>query len=409
MNARATRFPHFDSLRAIAAMSIVVTHMAAYAGMETGGTLVGPYVARLDCGVTIFFLISGFLLYRPFVRARMSGEPQMDTKAYAWRRFLRIAPAYWVALTITVVVLGMGGIFTATGIPRFYGLAQIYDTRTIAGGVSQAWSLAVEVSFYAFLPLWAWLIRRLPSHSKRAVLRTEIAGLALMFAIALVWKLGFMHYGPNGSVRSTSALLILPAQLDLFALGMGLAVLSVWYQDREGLPALLRPLERFPGLGWLLALAAFVVAARGIGFDGVFGESVSKAQYIERWYLYAIVALGLLLPAIFGDQTRGVIRRHVLSNRVLMYLGLISYSVFLWHQTVFIQMYRWGIQQHHIVHQYFPWVFFGVPAAIAIASLSYYLVERPALRLKNRVGRRPQYRDEALAEPAPAEPPAAVV
>src|SRR4051794_619483 len=200
MNARATRFPHFDSLRAIAAMSVAITHMAAYSAMETGHTLVGPYVARLDCGVTIFFLISGFLLYRPFVRARMSGDPQMDTKAYAWRRFLRIAPAYWVALTITALVLGLGGIFTATGIPRFYGLAQIYDTKTIAGGVSQAWSLAVEISFYAFLPLWAWMMRRLPARGERGVLRTELAGLTLMFAVALVWKLGFMQYGSNGSV-----------------------------------------------------------------------------------------------------------------------------------------------------------------------------------------------------------------
>src|SRR4051812_10157309 len=160
MNARATRFPHFDSLRAIAAMSVAITHMAAYSAMETGHTLVGPYVARLDCGVTIFFLISGFLLYRPFVRARMSGDPQMDTKAYAWRRFLRIAPAYWVALTLAVIILGLPGVFTATGIPEYYGLLQVYQPGTVVGGLSQAWSVSVELSFYALLPIWAWLMRR---------------------------------------------------------------------------------------------------------------------------------------------------------------------------------------------------------------------------------------------------------
>ncbi len=378
--------------------------MAAYAGMETGGTLVGPYVARLDCGVTIFFLISGFLLYRPFVRARMSGDPQMDTKAYAWRRFLRIAPAYWVALTLTTIILGLPAVFTAAGIPEFYGLAQVYQPGTVVGGISQAWSVSVEVSFYAMLPLWAWLMRRLPARGQRGIFRQELVALGVMFAFALVWKEALIHNGANGGVRTTTWLLMLPAQLDLFALGMGLAVLSVWYQERERLPALLRPLDRFPALGWLVALAAFLVAARGIGLEGVFGEPLSRAQYTARWYLYALVALGLLLPAIFGDQSRGFLRRHVLSNRVLMYLGLISYSVFLWHQTVFIQMYRWNFQDHHIVHQYFPWVFIGIPISVAIASLSYYLIERPALRLKDRIGRRPQYRDEALAEPAPAEP-----
>jgi peptidoglycan/LPS O-acetylase OafA/YrhL len=404
MNARASRFPHFDSLRAIAAMSVVVTHMAFYSGMEQGNTLVGPYVARLDCGVTIFFLISGFLLYRPFVRARLSGDPQMDTKAYAWRRFLRIAPAYWVALTIIVIALNLPGVFTASGIPRFYGLAQIYNTDTIVGGISQSWSVAVEITFYAFLPLWAWLMRRFRARSESTILRQELVGLAVMFGVALVWKLGFMKYGADGGVRSTSEMLILPAQLDLFALGMLLAVLSVWYERRERMPSLLRPLDRFPALGWLVALAAFAVVSRGIGLTGRPGDAFSKAQYMERWYLYALIALGLLLPAVFGDQTRGFVRRHVLSNRVLMYIGLVSYSLFLWHQAVFIQMWDWGIQKHHIVHEYFPWVFFGIPVAIAIASLSYYLVERPALRLKDRIGRRPQYRDEALAEPAPAEP-----
>jgi peptidoglycan/LPS O-acetylase OafA/YrhL len=384
-------------------MSIVLTHAAVYAGMEQPGTFVGPYVSRLNCGVTIFFLISGFLLYRPFFLERINGEPQMDTKAYAWRRFLRITPAYWVALTITGIWVGLPHVFTPTGIPTFYGFFQVYRDNTALHGISQAWSLCVEVAFYALLPLWALLMRRLRARDERTMLRQELIGLAALFVLATVWKLGFLQYGTRGVVTDVP-MIVLPSQLDLFSLGMLLAVLSVWYERRGGLPGLLRPLDRFPIIGWLIAFAAFMVAARGLGLSGETFEPFSKFQYLAQYYLFAAIAFGLLLPAVFGDQQRGFVRRHILANRGLMYLGLVSYGIYLWHQTVFTQLYRWHLQDHHIVHQYFPWVFFGIPATVAIASLSYYVVERPALRLKGLVGRRPAHPEEAVGEPAPLAP-----
>src|SRR5215212_6043566 len=105
MNARADRFPLFDSLRAIAALSVVAFHAAFFAGMFTSESPLRPYLVRMDVGVSVFFLISGFLLYRPFVRARLGGEGTPHVGGYAWRRFLRIVPAYWVALTIVALWL----------------------------------------------------------------------------------------------------------------------------------------------------------------------------------------------------------------------------------------------------------------------------------------------------------------
>src|SRR4051794_1356756 len=110
MNARATRFPLFDSLRAIAALAIFGTH-AYFTLRNNAPGPVRPYAARLEVGVYIFFVISGFLLYRPFVRARLSGSPAPATGAYAWRRLLRIGPAYWIALTLVALWLGEHYVF----------------------------------------------------------------------------------------------------------------------------------------------------------------------------------------------------------------------------------------------------------------------------------------------------------
>src|SRR5918911_5479930 len=120
MNARADRFPLFDSLRAIAALSVFAAH--AYLILEGFGSPnpLRDVLVRLDVGVTIFFVISGFLLYRPFVRARLRSAPPPRPLAYAWRRLLRIAPAYWVALTIIAVWLGLGEVHEAGKWPLFY-------------------------------------------------------------------------------------------------------------------------------------------------------------------------------------------------------------------------------------------------------------------------------------------------
>src|SRR5213592_3870613 len=98
MDRPATRFPHIDSLRAIAAIAVLGTHAAIFAGADGPHTTSGHYAERLEVGVAIFFVISGFLLYRPFAAARATAAQPPHTGPYAWRRALRIVPAYWLAL-----------------------------------------------------------------------------------------------------------------------------------------------------------------------------------------------------------------------------------------------------------------------------------------------------------------------
>ena len=100
------RFPLFDSLRGLAALAIVLTHVGLGSGANYNAAY-GALLARLDIGVTLFFVLSGFLLYRPFVAARIEDRPALRLRDYARRRVLRIVPAYWLALTVLAIWPGL--------------------------------------------------------------------------------------------------------------------------------------------------------------------------------------------------------------------------------------------------------------------------------------------------------------
>lgn len=390
MNARATRFPLFDSLRAIAALAIFGTHAAIYLGV--GGGALRPYAARLDVGVYIFFVISGFLLYRPFVRARLGDRAAPSAVAYGWRRLLRIAPAYWVALTICALWLGQHYVFEPQNAAWYYLIGQSYQPTLAIGGLTQAWSLTVEVAFYVFLPLYALGMRSLPVGEPEARFRSELWGLALLAVLGLACTTLAARTGIAGGRLQ----LTLPSFLHVFAAGMLLAVLSVRYQERD-LPSWIRPLDRFPGLAWAVALVAFLVVSK-VGADAPSGQHTTTAHWVSRSSLYVVIGLAVVTPAVFGDQTRGLVRR-VLANRVLLWIGLVSYSLFLYHRAVTSQVDKWGLGSAPIA-----WVV-ALTLSLAVSAVSYYLVERPAISLKGWVKARPEPPPtEAIEEPAPSAP-----
>ena len=407
VNTRAERFPLFDSLRAIAATAVLATHAAAVAGVQYTATPVRPYAARLEVGVAIFFAISGFLLYRPFALARLRGVAAPASGPYAWRRFLRIAPAYWVALTAIVIWEGLPGVFNPEGVARFYGIAQAYDASTLGGGIVQAWSLTVEVAFYAFLPIYAFALARAAG---RAGVRAEVAGIGLLVAAAAAWKLAVLDGVHGGTVKVDAMLVALPAYLDHFAGGMALAVLSVWLQvrDSDELPRGLRWLDARPEIAWAVALAAFWVVSTRIGLEGEFFEPIAADQYWARHYLYAIIAAAVVAPAVIGATERGWVRR-LLGWRPLLWLGLVSYGVFLWNLAVLGQLGDWGLGDVPVLGTYPGFIAVGLAATLLFATASYYVIERPALRLKRLFGDQPapSARGEAVEEPAPVTAPAA--
>jgi peptidoglycan/LPS O-acetylase OafA/YrhL len=369
---RRARFPLFDSLRAIAALCVVLYHVGAIDGGYRNSGL-GIYGSGLAIGVPIFFLISGFLLYRPFAAARAEGARRPRTGSYLRRRALRILPAYWVALTFLGITAGLTGVFTADWW-RYYGLVQIYDARTFGHGLGVAWTLCIEVSFYLFLPLYALAWDRAAVGWQRV---TAVRSEALLLVVLAFASLAFRHWADLHSGRSYLAS-TLPGTFYLFALGMGLAVWSV--QGRKDSSSLIRIVDRFPDICWALAIALFVLTANVRSTIGAVASFAAQG----------VIAFLLLLPAVFGSSESGLSRR-ILRNRALLWIGLISYSVYLYHATLIPAL------RDHGVATAIPgsaWV--NVAAAtlalvLILAGVSYYVVERPAQRLHLGKRRLPRY------------------
>ena len=399
MADRARRFPLVDSLRAFAALSVLFYHLSQGSPLHDVPVL-GDAAVRLNVGVAIFFLISGMLLYRPFVAARVDGKPLPFVGAYAWRRFLRIVPAYWVALTVLLIWI-KPAIATGSGILTYYGFAQIYRPSTILGGIAAAWSLAVELSFYAFLPLWALALRRIRGRTPAERLRSEWIAVAALGLAGLVWRTLALKVHPAPSLGAVPQF-VLPAYIGWFACGMAVGVLTVALEHREGLPRGLRWIERRPELSWLGAAAAFAILCYGIGLKQ--GGSTTARQAMEVHVLSALVGLGLLLPAVVAEQAGGAVRR-VMAWKVLVWLGLVSYGIYIWQGLVFVFLARWtALPELSVFHPDWWWIPLGAAGSIFAAALSYYIVERPALSLKRLVTRPAVLPDQPGAASAPGTP-----
>ncbi|MEO8688997.1 MAG: acyltransferase [Solirubrobacteraceae bacterium] len=368
------RFPLLDSMRAIAALSIVAYHVAFFARATEHGVS-GALLSRLGLGVTIFFVISGFVLYRPMVRARWDGEPPRPLRDYARRRALRIVPAYWLALTVLAIYPGLSGVFSGRWWV-YYGFGQVYSGDTILRGIGPAWSLCTELVFYALLPFLAAALGRAWHGGRRRGVRAELAllaGLGLAsFGFRATIELG------DGATYLTQTML---GTFDGFALGMALAVASVALAHRSEPPAVVRLVTARPGVAWAIALACFAAAAAIGGPDPAFvlvtGTPAGEALAVR--VLGLATAVALLAPALFGDDEGGAPRR-LLALPGLAWLGAISYGIYLWHYPI-IERVTVGADMAG-----FPggsgWriAAIAVPIAVACAALSYHLLERPLLR-----------------------------
>jgi len=375
VDVRADRFPLADGLRAIAALAVLGTHAFLMAGALTSDSLVGRYTMRLEVGVTIFFVLSGFLLYRPFLAAELDGAPPIRARDFARRRVLRIVPAYWIALTLLAVYPGLIGVFTGEWW-RYYFFLQVYGGGEVPlQGLAAAWTLCVEATFYAALPLHAWTMRRFGrGRDRRARVRLELTALLMLGTASVIARA--ISLASGGSVVELSLI----GTFAWFALGMAMAVISVG-------PAPAAPtafVSRHPGACWAAAGVVYVVMCLLLRVPEGAPLRYTESQWMVQHVLSAVVAVLLVAPAVFGHREGGWPRR-VMAWPVLAWLGLVSYGIYLWQGGVVLEAWRQGARDWVPGAPFLVMTLVTLAGTVAIAALSYYLVERPAMRWKHRV------------------------
>ena len=376
---RGQRFPALDGYRAIAAVTVVIFHVLFLTGLTVAGTGVGNLASRLDVAVTLFFLLSGFLLYRPYAVAHLSPVPALRgprTAGYLWHRALRILPAYWVLAVVVLLTTARGG-----GLGQWLAVLTLSEAyrADLPGGLEQTWSLTAEVAFYLLLPVFAAGLLRPRRRPPRRQLRFELTVLAVLAVIGIVYQ-GLVESDVSWTPSLAGSWL--PGYLAWFATGMAMAVVHAWISAYPGrLRRVLEEVGRSWQLCWALSAILFTLAMTPLaGSHG--SAALTSFEAVSRNVLYCLIATAFLFPGVFGPQDDGLVVR-LMSSPAMSYLGAISYGIFLWHlilakpaiRLTGHELFRGGSLEVLAV---------TLALSLAAATLSYHLIEAPALRLKSR-------------------------
>jgi peptidoglycan/LPS O-acetylase OafA/YrhL len=380
------RLASLDGLRGLAALTVFLFHGWLYTMPSPDASkrsTFGDYAAHeLRLGLVLFFVLSGFLLSRPWFAAALEGRSAPDLRRYVRSRIARIAPAYYAALLGSIALLwGLAGtpglrLPPASELPLFFVFAQNFSPSSVMKLNPPMWSLAVEVSFYLLLPLLGWLAVRLPPRR----LAQALIPLALLVAgIAYNWSIA----GLGLSMTFTKTL---AAMLPYFAVGM-LGALAVHGRAIAGVGK--RRALIAGGLALVLADATTKAAVPANNLD--VGDSFSIVRDLPAGVGFAvIIATVAATPA-----------GRLLGGRVLASLGAISYGFYLWHVPVLLAMRGHGLLPLDPV--------LGTLAAlgpvVAVSALSWFALERPIIawaRQRNARARKERQPREVVRRPAPA-------
>ncbi|MEP9415091.1 acyltransferase [Gordonia sp. VNQ95] len=380
-----------EGLRAIAAMGVLIAHCSDFLAGPAVTATVGYPLKLMSSGLTLFFVLSGFLLYRPFVVSLANRRSLPGLRRFLENRALRIFPAYWVVLLVCGLVLGVvntraldiGEEFaSSTGYltdGRLFItnllLLQNYYPEGVKTGLGVSWSLGVEVAFYVVMPVACiYLVKLIGSRMSVAF------APVVLFLIVGTSSLVFLEHVLNSAGSEAEQMYLLWGQswtavlarsfvvwCSLFAFGMIAAVLFV-AQSEGKIPKTLAGLQLTVLLlpvSLLIAAGLFRTAYRDLGLALFFGCLI----------VYAAT------PSANGSA---VLASRMLELPPIRYLGELSYSIYLWHVPVIILglKLRWLVPSSDSLSDYLKGFVIVVIVVVSLSSLTYHLVEKPALRLK---------------------------
>jgi peptidoglycan/LPS O-acetylase OafA/YrhL len=364
---RGDRDEALDGLRAIAALMVVFFHC----GVEFR---LPPLLIPGYSGVHLFFVLSGYLISRPFWASLLNGRPLPAWRKYAVRRFVRIYPTYFVALMVFVAMRLAGSLHPPPFTDVLLHALLVFNWGAPAQFLAiniVMWTLAIEAQFYVILPLAAGFVRMLtPARGRLGVL---LAALAFVL-------IGVVSRGLEYAVTAPGELRFrLPFSfLDLFAMGMFVAYLDLtqasYFRERRWLRGAL-----LLGAGALLFGANHWLVASG-GGDWLRPPTLALACLYPTCICaaFALVLLVVLTRARYSVA--------VLTFAPLVFVGKISYSMYLFHIGVgYFLLTRlprgWGswLGSHPPVY-----AIAQLGPVLAVSYLVYRMVELPSLRWLER-------------------------
>ncbi|MEJ7876851.1 MAG: acyltransferase [Solirubrobacterales bacterium] len=360
MSEAPPRIHTINGLRGLAALLVVVDHAID----ESWG--LGSWTEQ-NHGITVFALLTGFLLSSQFLRARLSGRSQPSLVHFLRSRAVRIFPAYWLALGVVALTIGLHAMGPGD-VPKVITLTQTFDTDTPYEGLIPTWSLSLFLSFYLFLPVWAWWRARADRKAEPAasILSRELRWLLGLVAAALVVR----TFSLTDPIASDPAFSVF-GRADWFAVGMILTVLVLGHSHGQVSAASSLP-GRHPGWAFAVALAFTVASAEVPAHLGELRNQLDLAAAV-------LVVYGAVLH---GPELKGPQR--VLASRPAEALGRWSYGIFLW-----------GYVSEKAIADILPGIGTGplllltLASGIALGAASWRWIERP---ICERLRRRKQVR-----------------
>lgn len=369
---RAALTEHYafcDALRAAAILFVVAAHIFPDITVLRG---ISPRLVPLGYwGVDAFFVLSGFLLGRPYIDALLGYRAMPKATLYARRRFLRIWPAYGVVVLIGAGMLGFHhGRHPASLVDIVAHLTMLHDfSAEYAWGVGNIplWTMGVDSQFYVALPIAAWLILRLTPDGTRSRIRVIAAAIVLSF----VWRIFAMHAYPGLAWSSVELQVTQRGVIGMgvcFALGGVVALMQATAVKLSTAIAA----AVFAG-GVALALAVFAITL---------WCPVEWLPFTD--YLGALSAAGLILG---GMHLRSTWVGRLVEAPPIAAGAVYAYCIYLVHAPV--KWMIWAFLER--VHMHFGTfafsasllTLFGITSCLA-AGLLHHFVEQPFLTMKER-------------------------
>jgi peptidoglycan/LPS O-acetylase OafA/YrhL len=382
------RFVAGDPLRALGALGVLLFHIGAFTGVSLGffnhALLTAPdrlpirLIESANFGVSLFFVLSGYLLGRPFVSAFIRSRPLPHAAPYLKARALRLLPAMIVVFAITVIALGTYG----TSVARLLAvpaLVQVYFPSPFANSVTiHYWTLDAEFLFYLLLPIVAWVLYRAARKSWSESTRRLIV-IALACAVAVV----SLALSGTPTAANANHARWFPMVMFGFSPGLILAALST------SVPGRLAGSRNGRRIASALLLAALIPA--------LYYVLTVEHQVFWARNLAAMLAAGLIVGAALVRQWTDGSASPLLDNAPLRWLGKRSYSFYLLHVLVLREIFL------HVTHGVGPHAYaiyagLALMALIPLSAVSYRLLEAPFM------SHRPAWRTSGSSEKRAPQP-----